>query len=224
MYFTSNVFLFLGEIINFLKMIQRVGLEYGEESCILYTYVIQYTKYEFSEDDVIFEKWLMPDLVLDSYELLTPETVLGMGASAILSDIDNTVATYDDPTPPESVIRWVEKMRRAGVEVAFVSNNNEKRVRLFCSELNCFCYAKAGKPSVAGLDAAVRALGIDRSKAMLLGDQLLTDCAAGKRFGIPTVIVPPIKDKKTLFFKFKRMLEIPYMKKYRRLHAQCTAE
>lgn len=167
---------------------------------------------------MIFEKLLMPDLVLESYELLTPETVREMGAEAILSDIDNTVATYDDPTPPERVLEWIENMRRGGVEVAFVSNNNAERVELFCKGTGCFHYAKAGKPSVKGLKAAVDALGIDKSKALLLGDQLLTDCAAGKRFGIPSVIVPPIKDKKTLFFRFKRLLEIPYMKKYGRLH------
>lgn len=169
---------------------------------------------------MIFEKLLIPDLVLESYELLTPETVREMGAEAILSDIDNTVATYDDPTPPERVLEWIEKMRRGGVEVAFVSNNNAERVELFCKGTGCFHYSKAGKPSVKGLEAAVEALGIDKSKALLLGDQLLTDCAAGKRFGIPSVIVPPIKDKKTLFFRFKRLLEIPYMKKYRRLHGE----
>ena len=50
-----------------------------------------------------------------------------------------------------------------------------------------------------------------------LGDQLLTDTLAVHRLGMPSIIVPPIKDKRTLFFRFKRWLEIPFMKRYYRL-------
>lgn len=168
---------------------------------------------------MIFEKWLMPDKVLEDFTKLTPEAVRTMGARIILSDIDNTVATYDDPTPPQRVLQWLEDMRLGGVEVAFVSNNNAERVEEFCRGLDCIHIAKAGKPKTRALKAALAAAGAEKSEAILLGDQLLTDCAAGKRLGIRAVIVPPIKDKKTLFFRFKRLLEIPYMKKYARLHA-----
>jgi predicted HAD superfamily phosphohydrolase YqeG len=51
-----------------------------------------------------------------------------------------------------------------------------------------------------------------------LGDQLLTDTLAVHRLGMPSLIVPPIKDKTTLFFKFKRYLERPYIKKYKKAH------
>ena len=69
---------------------------------------------------MIFEKWLMPDTVLEDFTKLTPEAVRAMGAHIILSDIDNTVATYDDPTPPQRVLQWLEDMRLGGVRVAFV--------------------------------------------------------------------------------------------------------
>ncbi len=165
---------------------------------------------------MLLEKLLIPDLCIDHYYNLEPQTVRAMGGRALLCDIDNTLATYDDPTPPDDVVKWIEKMRAGGVEIAFVSNNHAERVELFNKELGCVAYADAGKPKTRYLDAAVRDLGIDKSEAVLLGDQLLTDCAAAKRFGIPAIIVPPIKDKKTLFFKFKRLIEIPYMKKYNR--------
>ena len=53
---------------------------------------------------------------------------------------------------------------------------------------------------------------------MLLGDQLLTDAAAGKRAGLYTVIVPPIKDRTSLFWRVKRRIERPYIKKFLRLN------
>ena len=55
---------------------------------------------------------------------------------------------------------------------------------------------------------------------MLLGDQLLTDCAAAKRFGIKALIVPPIKDKTNLFFRTKRLIEKPYVAKFRRMNGK----
>lgn len=169
---------------------------------------------------MILEKLLVPDLCIDHYYDLEPQTVRALGGRALLCDIDNTLATYDDPIPPEGVVRWIEKMREGGVDIAFVSNNRLDRVKLFNKELGCVAFADAGKPRTKFLDAAVRHLGIDKSEAILLGDQLLTDCAAAKRFGIPAIIVPPIKDKKTLFFRFKRLLEVPYMKKYRKRKAE----
>ncbi len=166
---------------------------------------------------MILENWLIPDLVTPTYRDVTPELVKSMGRKALLCDIDNTLATYDDPTPPKDLVLWIENMKNNGVAVAFVSNNNWDRVNGFNKELGLVAYAKAGKPSAKFLEAAVRDLGIKKEDALLLGDQLLTDCCAGKRFGIPTIIVPPIKDKTTPFFKFKRWIEKPYMKKYKRI-------
>ena len=172
------------------------------------------------EAEMIFEKWLMPDLVVDTFDLVTPEIVKSMGGTALLCDVDNTLATYDDPTPPAPLVEWINGMRAAGIEIAFVSNNDWERIRLFNAELGLVAYAKSKKPSTKNLKAAAKDLGLDKSECVLLGDQLLTDCWAGKRFGIPAIIVPPIKDRTSWFFRFKRWLEKPYMKKYRRNHAK----
>ena len=166
---------------------------------------------------MILEKKLIPDLVLPTYRDVTPELVRSMGGRALLCDIDNTLATYDDPLPPEELCGWIGRMREGGVEIAFVSNNNHERVKHFNKDLGLVAYAKAGKPKTEFLKKALSDMGIKKEEAVLLGDQLLTDCAAAKNFGIPAIIVPPIKDKTTPFFKFKRWLEKPYMKKYHKL-------
>lgn len=167
---------------------------------------------------MIFEKYLMPDLMLARYSELTPDIVKGFGARVILSDIDNTLVTYDDPVPTEGVMKWLKDMNDSGITVAFVSNNEWERVEKFCEGLDAVYFAKAGKPKKKYLEEACKALNADKTEALLFGDQLLTDCWAGKSFGIPAVIVPPIKDKTNLFFRFKRWLEKPYVKKYKKLH------
>ena len=55
---------------------------------------------------MIFEKYLIPDEMVDRFECVTPEHLLSLGKKYIICDIDNTLATYDDPTPPENVVTW----------------------------------------------------------------------------------------------------------------------
>ena len=169
---------------------------------------------------VILEKLLMPDLMTEHFYEVTPEIVKSFGGDVLICDIDNTLVTYDDPEPTEEVLSWIEKMNQGGVTIAFVSNNDWDRVKLFNEKLGLVAYAKSGKPSTKNLKAACADLKIDKSKAVLLGDQLLTDCAAAKSFGIKAIIVPPIKDKTSLFFKSKRLIEKPYVAKYKRMNSK----
>lgn len=169
---------------------------------------------------MLFEKYLIPDMMPEHFYDVTPEIVKGYGAKALICDIDNTLVTYDDPEPTEKVLEWIKDMNENGITVSFVSNNDWDRVKLFNKNLGFVAYAKSGKPGIKNLKAAVADLGIDKSEAVLLGDQLLTDCAAAKRFGIRAIIVPPIKDKTTLFFKTKRLIEVPYVKKFRKMNAK----
>ena len=167
---------------------------------------------------MIFERWLMPDEMLPTFREVTPEKLAALGIRFIFSDIDNTLATYDDPEPPPDVVRWCRSLAEAGISVVFVSNNNAARVEGFRRPLGLPGYAKAGKPKLGVLRRAMEDAGAGAEESLLLGDQLLTDCAAGKRAGMRVIIVPPIKDKTTLFFRAKRRIEAPYVRKFRREH------
>lgn len=167
---------------------------------------------------MILKKYLIPDLMVDHFYNVTPEIVKGMGARALICDIDNTLVTYDDPEPTEAVLEWFSLMNENGIAVSFVSNNEKERVSVFNKKLGFVAYGKAGKPGVKYLSLAARDLGVEKREVILLGDQLLTDCAAAKRFGIKAIIVPPIKDKTSLFFKTKRLIEKPYVAKYKKEH------
>ncbi len=166
---------------------------------------------------MIFEKLLLPREILPTFDCVTPDRLRELGITHIFCDIDNTLATYDDPTPPAGVLAWCKKMNEGGITVAFVSNNNRERVELFNRELGYVAYAKAKKPLIGTLQKAMADTGAKKESSALLGDQLLTDAAAGNRAGMYVIIVPPIKDKKNLFFRFKRWIEIPYVKKFNRL-------
>lgn len=164
---------------------------------------------------MIFEKYLKPDLMLNTYDELTPEILTQNGINYLICDIDNTLVTYDDEEPTKDVLIWMDKLQSAGITIAFVSNNNKERVDRFNRKLQYTAYAKSHKPLTGSVKAAMKDMGADKKSAALLGDQLLTDAAAANFAGIYSIIVPPIKDKKNIFFKLKRKIEKPYIRKFR---------
>ena len=169
---------------------------------------------------MIFEKKFMPDYTLSAFDELTPGFISSLGARAVICDIDNTLAPYEELDASEKVINWVTSLRNADISLTLVSNNARERVVRFNEKLRCNAYSNVKKPSIKYLVAAMADMESSTDDTIFLGDQLLTDALAAHRAGIRAVIVPPIKDKKSLFFKFKRAIERPYMKKFRRLSSE----
>ena len=163
-------------------------------------------------------KYLMPDLILPTYRDVTPQLCRELGIRAILSDIDNTLAPYEQPQSDEHIRAWLRDLNEAGISVALISNNHADRVELFNSDLNLIAYADAGKPFGKILRRAMKELGSDPTNTAMLGDQLLTDALAGNLLRLKVLIVPPIRDKRTAFVRFKRWLERPVIRRYYKKH------
>lgn len=161
----------------------------------------------------MFENFL-PDEIFDNIYAITPELLKNAGIGALILDIDNTLVTYDDPKPTEPVAAWLDAMHTAGIRTAFVSNNHAPRVDGFCEGMDCYHHADSGKPSRRFLREAMAHMGSDVTNTAAIGDQLFTDVWAAKRTGIRAYLVPPIKDKTSLFFRAKRLLEKPFLRMY----------
>ena len=162
--------------------------------------------------------YLTPDYMFGSYREITPAFLLEKGIRALLIDIDNTLAPYEQPDPDDSIRAWFEALREAGIHTALVSNNHAPRVERFNETLGLLAFSDSGKPSRKTLERAMRELGVTHAETAVLGDQLLTDAYGGKHIGLPAIIVPPIRDKRNLFFRFKRLCERPFIRKYAKAH------
>ena len=149
---------------------------------------------------------------------VTPQFLQEHGIRGLLIDIDNTLAPYEQPDPDARIRDWFDSLAAHGIKAALVSNNHADRVERFNSTLGLIAYHDSGKPSKKALIRAMDALGVAKAEAAMMGDQLLTDSLGGRLTGIPTIIVPPIRDKVTAFYKFKRWCERPFIRKYARLH------
>lgn len=169
---------------------------------------------------MIFERLLTPDYLFGSYREITPAFLRERNIAFLLIDIDNTLAPYETAEPDDETRGWFAALAKAGIRSALISNNHSDRVSLYNASLSLPAYPDAGKPRGTFYREAMTALGADREQTAVLGDQLLTDVLAGKRLGLRAILVPPIRDKRTLLFRCKRALEIPYLKATVRRHPE----
>ena len=163
---------------------------------------------------------LMPDRHFATYRDLTPDFLAAQGVRALFSDIDNTLAPYEQSEPDADIRAWITAMAAAGIAVVFVSNNHADRVGLFNKTLGCPAYPDAHKPLRKTLRRAMADLGVTVAESAFFGDQLFTDVWVGKRVGMRAYTVPPIRDKRDVLTRFKRLLERPVFRAYYKKHKE----
>ena len=159
---------------------------------------------------------LVPDYRFEVFSCASAEFLSSIGVKGIVLDIDNTLEPYEHPDPGEHVVRWLSELRDAGIKAAIVSNNGGERVLRFNKDLGLPAYYKAKKPFKKNVLNALADMGVSQNEAILMGDQVFTDVWAARNAGIRSILVPPINDKRDLFTKFKRLLERPILRKYRK--------
>ena len=168
----------------------------------------------------MLSRYLIPDYILSNYGEVTPEFLSSLGVRGLLIDIDNTLAPYEQPTADEHHRAWFEALDAAGIRTALISNNHRDRVDEFNATLSREAYWHSAKPLGRTFKRVMKGWGLSREQVAVLGDQLLTDALGAKALGLRVIIVPPIRDKKTAFVRFKRWLERPYVKAYYEQHTK----
>ncbi len=156
-----------------------------------------------------------PDILFANIYEITPAFLLSQKVRGVILDLDNTVAPYEIEQPNERMTDWFCSLKSAGLLLIFVSNNHGERVTRFNSTWGIPQICNAKKPSPKGMLLAMEQLGLTQAETVSLGDQIFTDCLASHRAGLRFYLVPPIRDKKTLFFRTKRLLERPFVRSFR---------
>ena len=160
--------------------------------------------------------YLSPDFYFSRYSDIQPEFLKQHNIKTLMIDIDNTIAPYEQSDPDDEILSWLSVLRENGIGFAFISNNSsDKRIIRFNRKIGAPAFANSKKPFAGkAIGTALEELRGDISTSAFLGDQIFTDVCAGKIAGMRTILVPPIKDKKNLFFRFKRTMEKPVLKHY----------
>ena len=160
----------------------------------------------------------VPDYRFQAFNEASASFLSSIGVKGLILDVDNTLEPYENAIPGEHVLKWLDELSEAGIKCAIVSNNEKARIDKFNEKIGLVAYSKAKKPFKKNVLAALSDIGVNPQDAALMGDQVFTDVWAARNAGIKAILVPPIKDKRDLFTRFKRLLEKPIIKKYNKLN------
>ena len=146
---------------------------------------------------------------------ITPAFLKKHGIKGLILDVDNTLTTHDNPVPAEGIAEWVESMKKCGIKLIIVSNNNAERVRPFADPLGLDFVSDSGKPLKRGYTAAMKKMGLSPDETAAVGDQLFTDVWGANFAKVKMLYVEPMKlePKSKRFIRFKRVLEKPFLPK-----------
>ncbi|MBE6883775.1 MAG: YqeG family HAD IIIA-type phosphatase [Ruminococcaceae bacterium] len=126
---------------------------------------------------------------------------------AIILDVDNTLTEHGSQKLEDNVAAWIAEMQACGMKLIILSNNRDRRVKPFAEKIGLKYIANGMKPLKIGISKALKELGTDHSKVVMIGDQVFTDVLGGNIAGIRTVRLEPISREKGRFMRLKRKLE-----------------
>lgn len=157
---------------------------------------------------------LKPQIKLEKITDISCELLEKYGISALILDVDNTLSTHHGQVLTDGLPEWLNKMRENGVGLMVLSNSKRKRVKPFAEKIGLNFISMGLKPLPFGYLRALKALGVSKKKAAIVGDQIFTDVLGGNAVGVRTVLLTPIKLESSAGFRFKRKIERFIIKHY----------
>lgn len=125
----------------------------------------------------------------------------------ILCDLDNTLDAFDSLIPNQETIDYVNKIKDNGIEFFILSNNREKRVSPFANGLGVGYIYQTCKPFGIKIKKFLKSKGLDKSKGIMIGDQILTDVLAAKSVGIRVCLVDQLVKRDQWCTFFNRIID-----------------
>lgn len=159
-----------------------------------------------------------PKLVKNTFDELDYERLYNAGYHVILTDLDNTLASYKENKPSKELIGKIKRIKSLGFKIYLVSNNKNERINTFVNKLGLDgALSKAGKPKCKKLLAFINKENIQKDEVIAIGDQLVTDIQAYNAAGFYSVLVNTI-DKKTQkwYTKINRLREKKIIKEIKK--------
>jgi HAD superfamily phosphatase (TIGR01668 family) len=131
-------------------------------------------------------------------------------------DLDNTLDAYHQSHPTDKAFSLKEKLSKAAIEMIVVSNNTSKRVSTYAKELGVRYAGSLYKPFAFKLRKFIKKNGIDISKVMMIGDQIITDVACGNGAGIRVILTERLVEDDQWTTRFNRWFDAPRYQKMKK--------
>lgn len=161
-------------------------------------------------------KKFIPNEFHDTFFDIDFNNLYQKGYRVILTDLDNTLITYDEVIPPDKVTKKISDIKSLGFEVVIISNNHPQRIKKFLEGLDLKGVGNARKPLSIGIKKALKLTmnNYNKDQIVIIGDQLMTDIYGANRFNAYSILVNPIKRKTEKWYtKINRKIEVKMLEK-----------
>jgi HAD superfamily phosphatase (TIGR01668 family) len=164
-------------------------------------------------------EFLAPDEVAARVSEVDLDALAERGIEGLLLDVDNTLVGWGSLDMSEATVQWLARAK-ARFNLCLLSNSvRGKRMRRLAEQLDIPAIAVWGlgrKPFPGGVTAALALTGTSPERTALIGDQLLTDIAAGNRSGLHTIWVEKISSTEFIGTRFNRIIESYFARRLER--------
>ncbi len=137
----------------------------------------------------------------------------GRGITCLIFDLDNTLGLIDNSKCPLKTKRLIKKLQDDFL-IIICSNNTKRRLLPYLKELGIGGVSLSMKPATYGLQKIKKKYNLKKKEMVIIGDQIITDVLAGKRFKIMTILVDPLGDKDLKITGLNRKVEEKILQKY----------
>lgn len=148
-----------------------------------------------------------PKYTIDTIYHLDIDKLNQMGIKAVFSDLDNTLLAWNKFETAEEMNKLNLKLKKAGITLVVISNNNAERVGKVLDPYGIKFVAKSKKPLPFAITRQRKAMNLKKNQVMMVGDQLITDMQAGNLAGVETVLVKPLVETDKWNTRINRFFE-----------------
>ena len=116
------------------------------------------------------------------------------GIKCLIFDLDNTLGLIEHEKCPEETRKLIKELEKDFL-IFISSNNTQQRIDPYLEDLGIKGVAWSLKPSTRSLRKIRKNEKLKKDDMVMIGDQIVTDILAGKRYKIKTILVDPLGKK-----------------------------
>ncbi|MBQ2640349.1 MAG: HAD-IIIA family hydrolase [Bacilli bacterium] len=136
-----------------------------------------------------------------------------MGIKCLIFDLDNTLGLIENKECPKETKILLKKLQK-DFRIFIASNNTKRRLKPYLKDLGIAGVSNCLKPLTIGLLRIKNKYNFEKNEMVMIGDQIVTDVLAGKRFKIMTILVDPLGEKDLKITGLNRKIESMIIRKY----------
>ncbi len=149
-----------------------------------------------------------PDFYFSKVEEITPQFLKANSISALILDVDNTLAPWGEYRINDEVQNWLLELKKNGIKLVLLSNGVARRLKELSQLLDIpLICGNLPKPLPHGFRIALKELNINRSTTAVVGDIVFTDILGANLSGLRSILIEPISKKDFFGTKFWRLIE-----------------